>query len=498
MAIIETGTSTPGAANVDAQFNLMTNTPGFTSAGVTRGGGPENAGAIGIYSVNDEGTTTLTRRVSSPQTSQDRRFRVGVDTLLFNDTFNATTQNSSVWDYIAATLTASQPGSGTVNFSTSQGTLVNHGAFMRTYQFFPIIGSAPLVVEFAFGLFNATLVANEEWYCGLGRPTVGGTIVTDGVYLKLTTAGLVGAMRYNNSEISTASLATLASFTIGTQFNFRIVIGETLVEFWRDGILLGTLATPVADSQPVIMSSLPIFMQKLNTGTVSNTNTIRVGDVFAFQQDLNTMKEWATQLALLGQGGNLGQNGHTQGKTTIYANSTAPTAVALTNTTAAFTGLGGQAAVLPTLAVSSDGIIFSYQNPTPNINLTGRNLLIYGVSIDSYVSVVLAGGPLAYGYTLAYGHTAVSLATLESASFAVATTHAPRIVPIGFETYPLNAAAATKATGVQVGGLNKTFRVPLVVRPGEFVAICAKAGVGSTVTTTGAINFTAAFDAVWE
>lgn len=498
MAVIDSGSSQSGKANVDAQYNVMVNTPGYTSAGAIQGGGPAQAGATGMYSINDEGTLTASRRVSSPQTSQDRRLRTGVDTLLFNNTFNATTQNTSLWEYIFATLTAAQPGAGTVNFSTVQGTTSSHGALMRTYQYFPIVGSAPLVLAGSWGLFTATMVANEEWYFGFGRPTVAQTAVTDGIYFKLTTAGLVGAMKYNGSETTTASLATLASFTVGTQYNMRIVVGETLVEFWRDGVLLGTLAIPVADGQPVIMASLPIFMQKLNTGAVSNTNTIRVGDIFCYLSDFATNKSWEAQLATLGQSGNLGQNGHTQGKTSLYANSTAPTAVALTNTTAAFTGLGGQAAVLPTLAVSSDGIIMSYQNPAPTINITGRNLLIYGVTIDSHVSVVLAGGPLAYQYTLAYGHTAVSLATVETASFATATTHAPRIIALGTETYPVNAAVATKGTGVQNGTLARQFRVPIVVRPGEFVAVCAKAGVGSTVTTTGAITYMIAFDAVWE
>lgn len=492
------GSTSGNIAEVDSNNNLMSNTPGYTSAGVIRGGGPQNAGATGMYSVNDEGTVTGSRLVRSPETSQDMRFRVGVDTLLFNDTFNATTQNTSMWNYTSVTLSASQPGAGTLNFGTVQGTANSHGALMRSFQHFPVVGTSPLVIECSFGQFNTQMVANEEFYFGLGLPSSPFTALTDGVYFKLTTAGLVGGMKYNGSTSETSALATLASFVTSTQYKMKIVIGESLVEFWRDGVLLGTLATSPANGQPIIMASLPVFMQKLCTGNVTNTNTMRVGEVSVYLSDLATNKDWASQLATLGQGGNLGQNGHTQGKTTIYANSTAPTAVALTNTTAAFTGLGGQAAVLPTLAVSSDGIIFSYQNPAPTINVTGRNLLIYGVTIDSHVSVVLAGGPLAYGYTLAYGHTAVSLATAESTSFLTTTTHAPRIVPIGFETYPAAAAVATKSTGAQGGGLNKQFTVPLVVRPGEFVAICAKLGVGSTVTATGAITFLATFDSVWE
>ena len=367
---------------------------------------------------------------------------------------------------------------------------------MRTYQYFPIIGSAPLVLEFSVGQFTAQMVANEEWYCGFGRPTVAATAVTDGIYFLLTTAGLFGVAKYNNSANTTAALATLASFSTGTQYNLRIVVGETLAEFWRDGVLLGTLAIPVADGQPVIMGSLPIFMHKFNTGAVSNTNTIRVGDVFCFLQDLATNKSWEAQLATMGQQGNLGQDGHTQGKTSLYVNSAAPTAVALTNTTAAFTGLGGQAAVLPTLAVSSDGILMNYTNPAPTINITGRNLLIYGVQIGGHVSVVYsAGAIICYQASLQYGHTAVSLATLETGSFVTATTHAPRVVPLGLVS---SGPTVTAPAGTAFTPINVQWATPVVVRPGENVAIVLKLGVGGVVTTTGAATFMVNYDAVWE
>lgn len=490
------GSVSGNVAEVDSNNNLKANLPGNTSAGAAQGGGNVAAGAVALLSENDPGTLTGARSVSAPQTSQDRRFRVGVDTLLFNDTFNATTQNTSLWEYILVTLTVTQPGAGTANFGTVQGTAATHGALMRSYQYFPIIGSAPIAMEFTMGQFTAQMVANEEWYCGFGRPTVGGTAVTDGVYLKLTTAGLFLEAKYNGSANTSGALATLASFSTGTAYRMKLVIGEMSATLWRNGILLGTLTIPAADGQPVIMASLPAFMQKLCTGAVSNTNTMRVGDLYVYLSDLATNKTWEAQLATLGQNGNLGQNGHTQGKTSLYANSTAPTAVALTNTTAAFTGLGGQAAVLPTLAVSSDGILMAYQNPVPTINITGRNLLIYGVTIESHVSVILsAAAIIVYQASMQYGHTAVSLATVETGSFITATTHAPRVVPLGTIGYSTAVAAIATTRG---SAINVQWPVPYIVRPGEFVAIVLKLGVGGVVTATGAITFMVNYNAVWE
>lgn len=488
---IQGGSSTAGVANVDASYNLMTNSPGYTPAGVSQGGGPAAAGGATIYTANDEGTVTGARNVKSPKTSLHRRLRVGIDTLLFNDTFNATTQNTSIWSYTTATLTATQPGAGTVNFGTVQGTAATHGAFMRTFQYFPIVGKASIAAKFSCGVFNATLVANEEWRVGFGLPSAGGTAPTDGVWFLLTTAGLFGKIFYNGSETSTSSLATLASFTVGQTYSLEIIIGERIVEFWRDGILLGTLDIANANGQPMQQATLPLFMQKLCTGSVTNTNTMRVSDINVYLSDIATNKDWNGQLATLGQGGNIGQNGHTQGKTSLWANNTAPTAAALTNTAAAFTGLGGIVAVLPTLAVGSDGKLITYQNPASTINITGRNLLIKGVWIQGGVSVVFVGGPVTYAFALAYGHTATSLATAETGSFVTATAHAPRILPLGMETYPVTAAVGTLGTGVF-----RSFDVPVLVRPGEFVDVVAR-NIG-VVTTSGAITYTIGFDAYWE
>lgn len=464
--------------------------PGVSATGTNVGGGAANGPAI--FSENDAGSLTGERYVKSPETSADYRLRVGIDTVKFNDTFNATTQNTSNWAYTFATMTASQPGAGTVNFGTVQGTTNGHGAFMRTFQYFPIIGTAPLSVEFNAGQFVSALVPNEEWYMGLGLPSAAATIPTDGVWLKLTSAGLVGELVYNSSLVSTGIIASLASLVVGETYKFAIIVGEHEVEFWRNDVLMGELAVPLSIGQPFQAAAWPVFMQKRCTGAVSNTNTMRVSDITLSLMDLQTAQPWADQLAVGGKAGQLGQNGQTQGKTSIWANNGAPTAVALTNTTAAFTGLGGIAAVLPTLAVPNDGIVFSYQNPAGTINITGRNLVIKGVRVQGAVSVVHVGGPVVYAYALAFGHTAVSLATPETGSFITATTHAPRIVPIGLETY-----AATAAVGVLGSqGLQLNLTTPVVVRPGEFVAVTAR-NIG-TVTSSGAITIVANFNAYWE
>jgi hypothetical protein len=453
---------------------------------------PAGVGGMRMFSENDVGTYTGTPTLSSPETSSDYRLRVGLDTLLFNDTFPATTQNTSLWSYTFNTLTAAQPGTGTVNFSVVQGTTSAHGAFMRTFQYFGLVKTAPLAFEFDVGQFTAALVTNEVFLIGFGLPTGATTPPTDGCWLQITSGGAVGVANYNGSAVQTGVMLPIGSLTVGDLSHWIVVCGKEEVQFWYEQEIVGTLAIPAANAQPFQSTSLPVFVMKYNTGNVSNTNTMRVADVAVTIQDLQTTKPWAHQMALAGQSGYIGQDGQTQGKTSIWTNNTAPTAVALTNTAAAFVGLGGIAAVLPTLAANSDGIVFSFQNPAGTVNIPGRNLIITGAKIQGAVSVIFAGGPVIYAYALAFGHTAVSLATAETASFATGTTHAPRIVPIGIEAFPATAAVGTVGSGTAI----VEFQSPIVVRPGEFVQLIAR-NVG-VVTTTGAITLVGMLDSYWE
>ena len=107
-----------------------------------------------------------------------------------------------------------------------------------------------------------------------------------------------------------------------------------------------------------------------------------------------------------------------------------------------------------------------------------------GVKIHGAVTTALTGGPVTYAYSLAFGHTAVSLATAESGSFVTGTAKAPRRIPLGYETY-----AATAAVGVlgSPAGIDADFSsAPFPIHPGEILATVAKnQGV---VTTLGVIT----------
>jgi hypothetical protein len=188
-----------------------------------------------------------------------------------------------------------------------------------------------------------------------------------------------------------------------------------------------------------------------------------------------------------------GLNGGTMGTLANYANSANPTAAVPTNTTAALgTGLGGQFWETDTLAATTDGIISSFQNPAGSINQPPRTLYITGVQIDSYTQVALTGGPYVAQWSLAFGHTAVSMATAESLT---AATKAPRRIAIP----GIQAIAAGLAINLRVGQGPIGMRfdgAPVPIYPGEFLATVKKK-VG-TAPSAGVIAHVIAFDGYFE
>lgn len=493
------GSTTGNGQEVDAANNAKVTLPQVTTpAGVD---GTQYVGAARFFSENDPGTLAGAAYLKSPETSSDFRLRVGMDTVLFNDRFTATTQNVNNWQYVFATMTAAQPGAGTVNFGVVQGTTSAHGAFMRTFQQFPLVGTAPLAVEFTAGQFTAALVANEEWYMGLGLPSAAVTIPTDGVWFKLTSAGLIGVLAFSASSVETGVLVAFGDLNISELNKYVIVIGEREIEYWFDDQFLGHLDIPLASGQPFITSSLPIFLQKRNTGNVSNTNTMRVGYVTASLMDIATSKPWGHQMATMGKMGYQGQNGGTLTTTALLPNAAGATAVtggAISQTVAIATGLGGQAGIVANTP-GADGIITAYQVPLGGINQTPRNLIITGIRIDSVnIGAAVATTASVMQWSVGYGAwipagTLPPLTQADTASFATATTKSWKRVPLGLQSWIVGAAIGAPAEVMEID-LGDS---PIVVHPGEWVSAIAKFIVG-TATASQVIWCTVQFRSHYE
>lgn len=469
------GGATSNLAAVTSGGNLQVITPVL----------PEDAGWTKIGSENDAGTITGTAYVLSPETTDDFQLRISHDTLFDQETFCYAAQNTAKHTYSNTTITNAWSG-GYMVTNSGLATTTTTGTLFQTRRYFPIVGAASLYFE-----FNAALTATDvgaNTVIDFGAFLAGGTTPyapTDGAYFRWNSAGLFGVI--NNGSETTTSAFTFTPVA-NKNYKFTIVITEADTEFWIDDVLYGRIQTQVSVGQPFASASLPLSVRHAHTGVAGVALSFKLSDYAVSLGGLNTVRTWDETLCGMGQHGSQGQSGGTMGSTALYTNSLAAGAgAAATNTTAALgSGLGGQFSVQPTLAVPTDGIISSYQNPAGTTALPGRNLVIYGVKIDGIVTTAFTGGPVYYAWSLAYGHTAVSLATAEAA-----TTKAARRIPLGIQTYVVTAAVGVQGQTIQV-----TFQNPIIVQPGEFVQTVAK-NLG-TVTSAGVITNLISFDAKWE
>lgn len=464
-------------AQVDAnnQLRVLTNTD------------PLKAGATRVYGVVDEGTVTGSAVLESPEVTSELRQRVSVDTLLESETFNYAAQNTAKHAYANTTMTNTW-ASGFLNTNGSGITTLSTGTSFRTYNVFPLYGAADTYVD-----MNATLSAamptNTTIDFGLFYPGAANPYApTDGVFFRFNNSGLQGVMNINGVETTTGVLSFTP--TANTVYRFTLSINERRVRFWINDVLYATLVTPIASGQSMFGGSAPLAVRHAIGGSAaSGVVSFKLSDYTVSLAAYHTSRQYGHQRAADGGMGYQGQSGFAAlGSTANYANSANPTAAVPTNTTAALgTGLGGQFWETDTLAVTTDGIICSYQVPAGSPTATGRKLVITGVWLDSYIQTVLTGGGYVAQYALAFGHTNVSLATAEAAA-----AKAPRRIALGVQTVAAAAAALTLLNPIRA----RFDCGPVVVNPGEFVALVKKK-VG-TAPSAGVVAHIVGFDAHWE
>ena len=473
MAILQTGSNTSGVANVDGNYNLQVRTP-INAA---------QAGFAATSSIIDLGTVTGSVLARAVKASTANRLEISQVSPLFTDTFNYTAQDTARWSNTLTTFTVGY-GSGFMTLNSGSVTTANATAMIHTYFTYPIPTEGALV----FRMFGyQTVAAQVNCVIEFGFLYASGTTApTDGAFFRFTATGaLVGVTNYNGSEIVSSALTAP---TPGTSVTWLIVLDESHVEFWINGILQTSINSPSTNGQPIMSSSVqPGIRMYHTTSAPALANQLKVSDVDVWCTDSNINRSSPYVRAGMGTMGYQGISGMTVGSTANYANSANPTAATPTNTTAALgTGLGGQFWETATLATTTDGIISSFQVPSATVNVAGRKLIITVIRWMSMVEAALTGGPAVIQHGLAFGHTAVSLATGESAN-----TKAARRIPIGLSTI-----AATAALGVLSANFTMTFASPIVVNPGEYVATFVKY-IG-TAFSAGTIAHSITFDSHWE
>ena len=479
MAHIETGSSTAGKANVDTDYQLavVTNTD------------PAKAGAVRIFSENDPGDVTGDAYCYSPETSDDYRLRVAVDSVLDQEVFNYTVQHTGKFHYAFTTLTSTVTGG---YFTTNSGsiTTITTGCRMRTWRHFPMPSQqAPLYVEFV-AAFTNIFVTNTTVDFGLFIDSAANPFTpTAGVYFRATSAGLEGVVNYNGTERTTGALLVSPggaawSPTINKVYQFLISSTNREVKFWIDDVLYGTIELSSSQIGPCASLELPLAVRHaIAGGAASAAMQFKVASYSVQAGDVERDKPWGATMAAMGNSLQVQQGATTGGQLTTYALGAAPAAVTLTASTAPATNTLGGLYLLPAAitAGESDYPLFAWLNPASTVAIQGKTFHVLGIIVgDAVVTTALTGGGIGLHWAFGYGSTASTLATTETASFANNTTKIARKLSLGVvQWFAVTAAAGTVAAGRQI-----TFPTAIAINPGEYLHIILRA-IGTNVTAGG-------------
>lgn len=509
MAIIDTGSSTAGKANVDSSYNLMTNMPGYNSAGVAQGGGDSNAGAAVMFSEVDAGTKNGVRETLSPEVDKDYRLRVAHDTMLDQCLFNYTAQNTGKHTYSATTLAATI---GTSGVTTNSGSITTTGSGLTfgTHAMFPIGGTNTLVCETSVA-FSAQPNANTVIDFGMFlRGASAAFAPTDGVYFRMNASGIQGVIWSGGAEQTTSvfpSSTGTGTFTYNNNqvYRFLIQVNNVSTSFWINNFKYGEITTPVGANMPCKSMALPwSFRHAIVGGTAGAVCQALFSDYKIFlrgpmvNDGLGTINNRVLGSYQGLSGGTMGQlvAGTVTTGTLVKPTAAVPANNALTANLP--NSLGGRIyeALTSGLAANTDGIYASYTVPAGTATVQGRRLRVNGIKLSGFVSTVVAGGTAnQIEWYIAFGHTADSLQTAESSSMASGTTKAPRRVMLPELTTTMTLTQAANTLLVQPA-YSVTFQNPIYVNPGERIALVGnKTG---TVPTSGVLSWVYQFDYSWE
>ena len=474
-------------------------------------GNPKNIGNVRIQSVNDEGALTGNPYLLSPETDDDYRLRVSQDTILDDELFNYTSQNTGKHTIIATAVNLVPSWTaGGYNTNPTGVTTSASGATLQTYACFPIIGTGTISCDMELA-FTAQPTSNTIIDFGLFYgATTNPFAPSDGAYFRLNASGLQGILNYNGTETSTGIFPLAAgagtwAYTNNKKYQFILYISSVEVEFWvNDGNgakLLSDIAIPSGQGTAISSATAPFHIRHAIVGGAAGTAlsatlskyNVRLGGVTgggSYREEGNRC--FGSYQGLSG-GAAMGQliAGTVTSGTLVKPTAAVPANGALTANLP--NSLGGRIyETLSTgLAANVDGIFASYQIPGGTVGVQGRRLVVTGIKLSGMVQTVVAGGPSYTEWYIAFGHTAAALTTAEAA-----TTKAPRRVMLP-ELTSITVATAAAGTLLQQPAYVSNFDQPIYVNPGEFIALVGNKTI-TTALTSGVLAYTYQFIYTWE
>jgi hypothetical protein len=471
-------------ANVDANNNLNVNLPTAIS----------QAGYALLAGTGAEGNRPV-------DVSAEGRVHVANDRPVFYVNFagSATSANAIPQDALKQTLTtmtatAGSPNAGFLRLNASGLTTVTTGAMVQTYASFPTYAGFGVRFECEMRTINGATAAGKVIEFGSFIATDAKTAgILDGFCLRWTNGGeLRGVLSINGVETMTAALTVPSDNVV---HRYTIIMNQNGLVFKTDGVVIGQLAAPTDSVGPGLQPNLPMAVRVYNYVAPTLACQVEIAEMWAIQAGIDWAKPWSHILSGMGQHCSNVPFGTAIGETTNRGNAVAVPATAVgTNTggTLPFTGLGGigrMTAQATNIAAAGDMVFCSYQVPAITATQGSKRLVVTGVSIAaSNGGAVIATTPTCLVWGLAWGHTALTLATADAVA-----AKAPRHLVLG-QMY--GAIGAVIGQGYDKD-IVRSFQTPITVNPGEFIAVTVRFLLG-TATAAQEVVGCIGFEGYWE
>lgn len=494
--------STSGELKTDGNDNARVNLPTTgTQAGLSRLNYLRDAATSREANISEEGGL---------ETRQGR--------LLFHTNFNGAAAGALInnqFNQQTTTMTLAL-NAGFLRLNNSAITTINTGAAIFTHRIFSTEAKNTLSLS-AHIRHTQGAISNKQMDFGFGYYDIAANqanAMNEFMGFRWTQAGaLLGVLEYSAGAAPTTVTVNInggVPYADSTVKRYEIQLSQERVEFWIDGAYVAEIVRQPDAPGTAKANGYPVIARLYNTGSapasapvfdVANINVVRYG----FEADIPL----PTRQALMGRHSNQGQAGltATNGNTAlIQASGTPPTGVTANGTTtAAITGLGGYFRLNAASIVAAEHtnlIISSYQNAilpeAAGAALDARNLVITEIMISPLVvSTVVVGGGAVWGWFVAVGHNAISLATADAAGTTTLGTVSPRILPL--PTYDQSAAAPAVGTVLtRTGESLITLETPLIVPNGCFIAIGIRTKHVAALMSSGVFDGQIGVNGYWD
>ncbi len=448
------------------------------------------SGALSTYLSDEHGAQLALSQ------DPDNRLRVEEEYPLFVDEFDGTTLNLNSWATTGSTMTQTQAAGAIVlnaNNTLTSGTFSS----IATQRYFSLNYNSFLVFN-SKTKFSASVNSMQEIGYGIGQGgnnPVAGQTIANGIFFRVsgTSTNLANIYGVYNKD-GTETSVSLGTVNTTSYYDLDMTKGQETVRFYvsdMSGTIVGDsfLNSPSNSANFSTQSHLPAFARVYNIGASPTGSQLSISTLSVLKGGAAYNRTYNDFIAGNGRGA-ISPPLSSSIIANISNSMVIPPLLALSNTVASYTTLGGKFKFLMPSGSAIDYPLFAYQVPSAS----GFSLVVNGVTLQAVnLGTNVTTTATVLEWELGVGATAATLNTTLPGG--------PLRTVIGVQALPIFVAAS--ASGGRIGDMfvppvvNYAPRNPLVVHPGRFFHVILTVPTGSATAAnivTGFVNV----DAYWE